>query len=175
MEKHQLIQRFSADQLQQRVRELADEIRTDYRNRQLVVIGILKGAFIFLADLIRHLNIPSEVDFIRLASYGSLTESSGSIRVTKDIELPIAGKHVLVVEDIVDSGITMAWLLDHLRGKNPESVKTCVCIDKCERREKSVAADYIGFRVTQGFLVGYGLDWSEQYRYLPDIYEVKFL
>ena len=174
MRNHQLIERFSPDQLQRRISRLADQIRIDYQDRQLVAIGILKGAFIFLADLIRYMNIPLEVDFIRLASYGAMTESSGSITVTKDIELSIANKDVLVVEDIVDSGITMAWLLDHLRRKNPNSLKTCVCIDKRERREQSVFIDYVGIEVAEGFLVGYGLDYSEQYRYLPGIYEVKF-
>ncbi len=155
-----------------RVRELGEMIRRDYKGRPLVLVGILNGAFIFTADLARAIELPLEVDFIRVASYGSGTNSSGTVRLTKDIELAIAGKEVLLVEDIVDTGRTIAWLTETIAARGPASLKICALIDKQERREVAVTVDYAGFTVAEGFLVGYGLDCAEQYRNLPAVYRL---
>lgn len=170
----QMIQVFSREQIRKKVKALAARISTDYQKKDLIVIGILKGAFIFLADLVREISIPVQIGFVRLASYGSSTATSGHIEITKDIELDIQGRHVLVVEDIVDSGLTIAYLLDHLKQRRPQSIKICALIDKSERRKVQVQVDYVGQVVDRGFLVGYGLDFDEQYRGLPDIYHLKF-
>ncbi len=163
------------DSIQKRVAELAKEIERDMENLQnVVVIGILKGAFIFLADLVRKFNLPIQLDFIRIASYGSSAETSGIIKITKDIELDIEGKHVLLVEDIVDTGLSLKWVIEHLKNKKPASLKVCVFIDKKERRECEVQIDYAAYEVEQGFLVGYGLDYSENHRHLAGVYEVIF-
>ena len=135
-------------------------------------MGILNGVVFFFADLVREITLPSRIDFIRAASYGSGTSSSGSVRLTKDLEIPVEGKPVIVVEDIVDTGLTLARILEILKERGPESIKVCVLIDKLERRETDIAIDYRGFEVKEGFLVGYGLDFDEQYRYLPDIYRL---
>ncbi|MEW6501439.1 MAG: hypoxanthine phosphoribosyltransferase [Thermodesulfobacteriota bacterium] len=155
-----------------RVRELGERIRRDYAGRPLVLVGILNGAFIFTADLARAIDLPLEVDFIRVASYGSGTSSSGSVRLTKDIELAIGGKEVLLVEDIVDTGRTIAALTGMLMARGPASLRICALIDKRERREVAVTVDYAGFTVAEGFLVGYGLDCAEQYRNLPAVYRL---
>ena len=174
MANYQLLERFSAEQLSRSVEQLAKRINRDYKGKNLVLIGILKGAFIFMADLARRLDLPVKLDFVRLASYGDKTQTGGNVRITKDVELPLQGSHVLIVEDIVDSGITLKWLLDHIAKLCPESVKVCALLDKLERREVEVAIDYIGMTVASGFLVGYGLDYSENHRNLPGIYEVVF-
>ena len=161
---------LSRAEIAEKVKTLARRISQDYNNKEIVVIGILKGAFVFLADLVRELTIPIQIDFVRLASYGSGTSSSGSIRITKDIELDIRSRHVLVVEDIVDSGLTIAYLLNYLKQYEPESIKVCTLIDKTERREVQIQLDYAGHVVNVGFLVGYGLDFNENYRALPEIY-----
>ncbi len=162
------------DQIQVKVKELADRISFEYKGKKLVMVGILKGAFIFLADLVRELSIPTEIDFIRLASYGTKAESSGSVRLTKDVELSLEGKDILIVEDIVDTGYTLKFLADHIRKKNPGSVRICALINKSERRECAVEIDYTGFEIPRGFLVGYGLDFNERYRYLRDVHEIVF-
>lgn len=174
MENYQLVSLISSEQLHHRLDELAERINRDYAGEAVIVIGILKGAFVFMADLVRRLSIPVQVDFVRLASYGNSSESSGTIRITKDVELPIEGHHVLVVEDIVDTGTTLAWYLDHLKGFRPKSVKVCALIDKQERRKLDIALDYACISMDRGFLVGYGLDFSEKHRNLPGIYEVQF-
>lgn len=166
---------ISAEQLQQRVDDMARQINRDYQDKNVIVIGILKGAFVFLADLIRRLSFPLQVDFVRLASYGEKTETSGTIQISKDIELHIQGKDILIVEDIVDTGITLSWFLDRLRARKPQSVRVCALIDKFERRELEVPLDYVGIRLEKGFIVGYGLDFCERHRNLPDIQEVRFL
>lgn len=158
--------------LARRVAELGAQLSRDYRGLEPVFVGILKGAFIFLADLVRALEFPVEVDFIRAASYGAGTESTGDIRVTKDVELPLAGRHVLLVEDIVDAGYTLDFLRRHLAAMGPASLKICCLIDKRERRRVEVPLDYVGFVVPQGFLVGYGLDCGEKLRTLPEVYAV---
>ena len=155
-----------------RVKELGQAITRDYSGRPLVVIGILNGAFIFLADLVREIELPIEIDFIRVSSYGSSTCSSGAVRCTKDTEIDLAGKDVLLVEDIVDTGRTIICLTELLKARKVESVKICALIDKKERREVEVEVDYAGFVVAEGFLVGYGLDHAEQHRQHPAIYKI---
>jgi len=174
MGNYRLSERISSTELNRCVELLAERINRDYEGKNLVLIGILKGAFIFMADLARRLDMPVKVDFVRLASYGDQAQTSGKVRITKDVELSLQGSHVLIVEDIVDSGITLRWLLDYIRGRCPESVKICALIDKLERREVEVPIDYVGIKVDSGFLVGYGLDYSENHRNLPAIYEVVF-
>ena len=174
MANYQLLERISRQQIDGCVERLAERINHDYNGKNLILIGILKGAFIFMADLARRLDLAVKIDFVRLASYGDKTQTGGNVRITKDVELPLQGSHVLVVEDIVDSGITLKWLLDHLSNLCPESVKICALIDKLERREVEVHVDYVGMAVESGFLVGYGLDFSENHRNLPAIYEVVF-
>jgi hypoxanthine phosphoribosyltransferase len=164
---------LSRAEIAQKIRTLARRISQDYADEELAVIGILKGAFIFLADLVRELTVPVEIDFVRLASYGSDTSSSGHVQITKELELDIRDRHVLVVEDIVDSGLTIAYLLDYLEQFRPKSVRVCTLIDKTERREVNIATHYVGHVVDHGFLVGYGLDFDEKYRALPDIYHLE--
>lgn len=174
MRSYELVPVISSEQLQTTVDGLARQINHDYRGESLILIGILKGAFIFLSDLARKLTIPAQVDFVRLASYGQGTETSGEITITKDIELSVRGQHVLIIEDIVDTGITLAWYLRHLGESDPASVRICALIDKTERRQIEVPLDYVGIKLDKGFLVGYGLDYSENHRNLPAIYEVQF-
>jgi len=151
------------------VTSLADEITQAYAGKCPLVIGVLKGSFIFMADLVRNLNFPLELDFIRLSSYGCGTESSGKVKVIQDIITPSEGRDVLVVEDIVDSGYSISFLLGYLQKKKSASVKLCCLMDKPLRRKVPVPVDYVGFTVPDKFLVGYGLDCAEQYRNLPDI------
>lgn len=161
---------YDKERIDRRVKELAKIISRDYEGRDLVLVGILKGAFIFLADLSRSLSVPHSLDFARLASYGSQAQSSGIIEIKKDIEMPLEGKDVILVEDIVDTGTTLAFFQKKILQRNPRSVKICALIDKKERREVECNAHYVGFSVERGFIVGYGLDFNEKYRYLPDIY-----
>ena len=136
------------------------------------MLGVLKGCFIFLSDLVRQVDFPLEVDFVRLASYGSSATSSGQVQLVKAPELPIKGRPVLVVEDIIDTGLTLKWLREYLESMEPSVVRMCVLVDKAERREVDVDVEYVGFKVPDGFLVGYGLDFDEHYRFLPGIYEL---
>ena len=159
--------------IEQTVARLAAQITEDYRDRQLVAVGILKGAFIFMADLVRRLDIPLEVDFITVSSYGSGTESSRIITLRQDLTTDIRGKHVLVIEDIVDSGHTVCYVLEHLAAAGAASVRLCALADKPSRREASVRLDYLGFTVPDRFVVGYGLDFDNKFRYLPDIYALE--
>lgn len=160
---------ITREQIQARLQELAAQINGDYAGQPLILVGILKGVFIFLADLIRLLEMPVRVDFVRLRSYGAGDTSSGRVEITKDLEMPITGQHVLIVEDIIDSGLTLQYLIEHLRRQQPKSLKICCLTDKVERRALTVAIDYVGFVVQKGFLVGYGLDYAEDYRQFPDI------
>jgi hypoxanthine phosphoribosyltransferase len=163
---------FSRAAIQKRVQELASQISGDYAGRELVVIGILKGAFIFMADLVREISIPCKIDFVRVASYGASSESFGKVVMTKDIETSIKGRDILIVEDIVDTGLTLQYLIEWLKERNPHSLKICVFLDKRKRRKVSFEADYVGFTIDDGFVVGYGLDFNEQYRFLPDVYVI---
>ncbi len=160
---------FDRHEIETAVRRLASEISKDYRNQNPLLLGVLRGSFVFMADLIRHLDFPLEVDFIGLSSYGSSTQSSGKIKVVKKLETPVRERNVLVVEDIVDTGLTTAFLLQHLQRRKPASVKLCALTEKPSRREVSVNIDYLGFTVPDKFLVGYGLDANQKCRNLPDI------
>ncbi|NTV13601.1 MAG: hypoxanthine phosphoribosyltransferase [Desulfobulbaceae bacterium] len=160
---------ISREKIATRVAELGRQLAADYAGRELLVVGVLHGAFVFTSDLIRALNLPLTVDFIRVASYGDATCSSGQICLSKDLECPVAGRHLLLVEDIVDTGRTLAWLREHLLARQPASLKVCALLDKGKRREVAVVVDYAGFLVAEGFLVGYGLDYGGRYRQLPDI------
>ncbi len=164
---------FTRAEIDRRVRELAERISSDYAGRELIVIGILKGAFIFMADLIRALSIPCRVDFVRLASYGAGAASSGRVVLTKDIETSIRGRDILIVEDIVDTGLTLTFLVDWFKERNPASLKVCAFLDKRRRRRVPFEADYVGFSIDDGFVVGYGLDFDEQARFLPDVYVIE--
>jgi hypoxanthine phosphoribosyltransferase len=160
---------FTKADIDRRVQELADVISHDYHGKELVIIGILKGAFVFMADLIRSLKVPCIVDFVRLASYGSKTVSSESIVITKDIEISLKGRDVLVVEDIVDTGLTLSFLVNRLKEREPQTLRVCVFLDKSTRRKVLFEADYTGFQIEDRFVVGYGLDFNEKFRFLPEI------
>ncbi len=168
-----LVPVLKRDEIQRIVSELGQKISSDYQGRELILVGVLKGAFVFLSDLIRQLAIPVKVDFIRAASYGSGTSTSGRIQLTKEIEIDIKGKDVMVVEDIVDTGLTLNYLLEHLWSFGPSSLRVCTLLDKTERRQSDVVIDYAGCQVPEGFLVGYGLDYAEDYRHLPAIYHLQ--
>jgi hypoxanthine phosphoribosyltransferase len=155
------------DELEHRVRELAAEISRDYADRELLLIGVLKGAVFFLADLMRHLEIECEVDFMAVSSYGASTDSSGVVRILKDLDAPIEGRDVLIVEDIVDSGLTLSYLFRMLRARNPESLEVCALLTKPDRREIDLPIRYVGFEIPNRFAIGYGLDFAERYRNLP--------
>jgi hypoxanthine phosphoribosyltransferase len=156
-----------ADALQRRVKELAAEITADYEDRDLLLICVLKGAVFFLSDLMRHIEVPCEVDFMAVASYGDATESSGVVRILKDLDAPIEGRDVLIVEDIVDSGLTLEYLMRNLKARGPASIEVCALLTKPERRKADVPAKYIGFEISNRFVIGYGLDHAERYRNLP--------
>jgi hypoxanthine phosphoribosyltransferase len=164
---------ISRDKIAKAVDRLAREISRDYQGRQPLLVGILKGSFVFMADLVRRLDLPLELDFVRLSSYGSAKESSGKVRASHGLQTRIKGRDVLVVEDIVDTGITVSFLLDYLMKKKPASLKFCALADKPSRRRVPVSIDYLGFAVPDKFVVGYGLDCDERFRNLPDIYVME--
>ena len=166
----ELVPMFTAEQIDRRIRELADRINETYAGRQLVLVCVLKGAFMFFSDLVKHVTVSPEIDFVRLASYGRSDVSSGNISFSKDVELPLAGKDVVLVEDIVDSGRTMDFLLRQMKARGAASLRVAALVDKTERREVSVHVDFAGFSVSSGFIVGYGLDYAERCRELPAIY-----
>jgi hypoxanthine phosphoribosyltransferase len=153
--------------LTQRVRELGEQISGDYAGRDLLMVGVLKGAVFFLSDLMRHISSPCEVDFMAVASYGSSTDSSGVVRILKDLDIPIEGREVLIVEDIVDSGLTLSYLLRTLRARNPGSLEVCALLTKPERRKVDLPIRYTGFEIPNRFAIGYGLDHAERFRNLP--------
>ena len=155
---------ISEEKIGQRVREIGEQISRDYRSERIVIVGVLKGCFIFLSDLIRQVSVPHEVDFIAVSSYGNSTESSGVVRLLKDLETVIHGRHVLLVEDIVDTGSSLAYIRENLETRNPASLRICALLDKRERREREVSVDYVGFEIPNRFVVGYGLDYAERYR-----------
>ena len=156
-----------ADDLQHRVRELAAEISRDYADKDPLLICVLKGAVFFLSDLMRHIEIPCEVDFMAVASYGSATDSSGVVRILKDLDAAIEGRHVVIVEDIVDSGLTLQYLLRNLGARDPASLEVCTVLTKPERRKVDLTPRYVGFEIPNRFAIGYGLDVGERYRNLP--------
>jgi hypoxanthine phosphoribosyltransferase len=163
----------SAEDLQRRIRELGAEISADYEGRDLVMIGVLKGAVLFLADLMRELEVPCEIDFIAVSSYGSATDSSGVVRILKDLDASIEGRDVLLVEDIVDSGLTLHYLLKSLRARNPRSLQVCALLTKPERRRVDLPIRYVGFEIANRFAIGYGLDHAQRYRNLPYVAALK--
>jgi hypoxanthine phosphoribosyltransferase len=155
------------DQLQRRVRELGQQISTDYDERNPLLIGVLKGAVFFLADLMREITVPCEVDFMAISSYGSATQSSGVVRILKDLDRAIEGRHVLIVEDIVDSGLTLQYLMRNLGARKPASLEVCALLTKPDRRKVDLPTRYLGFEIPDKFAIGYGLDFAEHYRNLP--------
>jgi len=168
-----ILRKISEEEIRLKVQKIAQDLTKDYQDREPVLIGVLTGVFIFFADLVREISFPLKMDFVRLASYGSKDVSSGKISLTKDIELSVQGKPVLIVEDIIDTGLTLSYLVRHIRDKEPESIKVCTLINKLERREKVIQIDYWGFEIETGFLVGYGLDYNEQFRSLPYILSLE--
>jgi hypoxanthine phosphoribosyltransferase len=155
------------DVLQRRIAELGEEISNDYAGRDLLLIGVLKGAVFFMADLMRKLTIPCEIDFMAISSYGDSTDSSGVVRILKDLDINIEGRDVLIVEDIIDSGLTLSYLMRTLKAREPASLEICALLTKPERREADVPVRYIGFEIPNRFVIGYGLDFAERYRNLP--------
>ena len=162
-----------AEDLNRRVRELAAEVSRDYAGKDLLLIGVLKGAVFFVSDLMRHLDIPVEVDFMAVASYGSATKSSGVVRILKDLDAAIEGRDVLIVEDIVDSGLTLQYLLRNLAGRHPASLEVCALLVKPERQKVDLETRYVGFEIPDRFAIGYGLDHGERYRNLPYVAALK--
>ena len=163
---------FTREEIAATVRRLAAEIGRDYRDKHPVLIGVLKGSFMFLADLIRLLDFPLEVEFIRLSSYGG-GQSPGKIKLVQDVQSEIKDRHVLVIEDTIDTGLTTAFVLEHLKQKKPASLKLCTLTDKPSRRKTAVNIDYLGLTVPNKFIVGYGIDWDERFRYLSGIYTIE--
>lgn len=168
-----LIPVLTKEEIDKTVSEIASRISSDYKGCDLILVGVLKGAFIFLSDLIRQLTIPVKVDFAGLSSYGTQTSTSGSIHLTKDIEIDLKDADVLIIEDIIDTGLSLAYLVDHIKTFNPKSVKICALLDKRERRKADINIDYVGHVIEKGFLVGYGLDYAEKFRNLPEVYHLK--
>jgi len=160
---------ISEEQIRQRVKELGKQITEDYKGKEVLFIGILRGAVLFMSDLIREVDLDARIDFMAVTSYGASTKSSGVVRILKDLDSDIEGMDVIIVEDIVDSGTTLHYLRDYLLGRKPKSLKICAFLDKPERREADIRADYVGFEVENKFIVGYGLDYDGKYRNLPYI------
>ncbi|MBM7854244.1 hypoxanthine phosphoribosyltransferase [Desulfohalotomaculum tongense] len=164
---------LTEEEIRDRVKQLGQQISRDYQGKKVLVVGILKGAMIFLADLVRNISIPTYFDFMAVSSYGSSTQSSGAVRILKDLDRSIEGKHVLIVEDIVDTGLTLKYLVENLNSRGPESLKICTLLDKPERRTVDINAHYKGFTIPNEFVVGYGLDFNERYRNLPYVAVLK--
>ena len=155
------------ERIQSRIRELGAELSVDYAGRELLLVGVLKGAVFFMADLMRSLTVPCEIDFMAISSYGASTDSSGVVRILKDLDINVEGRHVLVVEDIIDSGLTLSYLLRNLESREPASLEICALLTKPTRREIDVPVRYVGFEIPNKFVIGYGLDYAERYRNLP--------
>jgi hypoxanthine phosphoribosyltransferase len=160
---------LTGEVIQAKVIELGEQVTSDYQGKNLLLLGTLKGAVPFIADLARAINLPLEIDYMAISSYGNSTQSSGVVRILKDLEGPVQNKHVLIVEDIVDSGLTLHYLMDVLRQRKPLSLRVCALLDKLRERVKPVELDYTGFRIPNQFVVGYGLDYAQRYRNLPYI------
>ena len=163
----------SGEELQRRVAELGERINADYAGRDLIMVGVLKGAVIFMADLMRALSVPCEVEFMAVSSYGSQTDSSGVVRILKDLDTPIVGRDVLIVEDIIDSGLTLHYLLRNLQARDPRSLEVCALLTKPERRRVELPIRYVGFEIPNRFAIGYGLDHAQQYRNLDYVAALK--
>ncbi|HAQ41850.1 MAG TPA: hypoxanthine phosphoribosyltransferase [Clostridiales bacterium] len=164
---------IAEDVLQAKVAELGEKIKEDYKDKDLLLVCVLKGAVIFVSDLMRKIDLPLDIDFMAISSYGSNTQSSGVVRILKDLNTSIEGRHVLIVEDIIDSGLTLSYLVDNLKSRKPASVEICTILDKPDRREADLKIKYKGFQVPDEFVVGYGLDYAEKYRNLPYIAVLK--
>ena len=164
---------YNEDQLRGKIREIGKKISEEYKGTDLLLIGVLKGSVVFMADLIKEINIPCSIDFMAVSSYGSSTSSSGVVRILKDLDSEIEGKDVLIVEDIIDSGVTLKYLIKYLQGRKPNSVEIACLLNKPERRKVDIGVKYIGYNVPDLFLVGYGLDYAEKYRNLPYIGVLK--
>ena len=160
---------LSEDEIREKVRELGGKITADYKNSHLMLVTVLKGAVVFLADLMRQIDVPAEIDFMVVSSYGSGVKSSGVVKIVKDLDVPLAGKDILIVEDILDSGLTLSYIKELLESRGPRSIRIATLLDKPERRKANIAADYRGFEIPDEFVVGYGLDYDEDYRNLPFI------
>ncbi len=164
---------ITVDEINNKVKELGEQISKDYQNKDLLVVGILKGSVVFLSDLVRNISQPLLIDFMDVSSYGASTHTSGVVRILKDLETDLVGKDVLIVEDIVDTGLTLSYLKENLLSRNPASLKICSFLDKPERRKADIMPDYCGFEIPDEFVVGYGLDFAEKYRNLPYIAVLK--
>jgi len=160
---------ITEEALQARITEIAAEVNRDYEGRELLVIGVLKGAVFFIADLVRQLHVPCEIDFMAVSSYGSQTHSSGVVRILKDLDIPIAGRHVLIVEDVIDSGLTLSYLLKNLASRDPASLEICTLLTKPRHQRLRINTRYVGFELRDVFVIGYGLDHGERFRNLPFI------
>ena len=160
---------LSEDEIREKVRELGGKITADYKNSNLMLVTVLKGAVVFLADLMRQIDVPAEIDFMVVSSYGSGVKSSGVVKIVKDLDVPLAGKDILIVEDILDSGLTLSYIKELLESRGPRSIRIATLLDKHSRRKVDLQADYIGFSVPDEFVIGYGLDYDEKYRNLPYI------
>ena len=160
---------LSEDEIREMVRELGGKITADYKNSNLMLVTVLKGAVVFLADLMRQIDVPAEIDFMVVSSYGSGVKSSGVVKIVKDLDVPLAGKDILIVEDILDSGLTLSYIKELLESRGPRSIRIATLLDKPSRRKVDLQADYIGFSVPDEFVIGYGLDYDEKYRNLPYI------
>jgi len=164
---------YNEKELSLKVKELGERISKDYLDKDLLVIGVLKGANVFLSDLIRKIEMPIEIDFMAVSSYGLSTESSGVVRIIKDLDSDIQDKDVLIIEDIIDTGLTLKYLYENLKSRNPKSLKICTLLDKPDRRKVDIKVDYIGYQIPDEFIVGYGIDYAEKYRNLPYIATLK--
>ena len=160
---------LSEDEIREKVRELGGKITADYKNSNLMLVTVLKGAVVFRADLMRRIDVPAEIDFMVVSSYGSGVKSSGVVKIVKDLDVPLAGKDILIVEDILDSGLTLSYIKELLESRGPRSIRIATLLDKPSRRKVDLQADYIGFSVPDEFVIGYGLDYDEKYRNLPYI------
>ncbi len=164
---------FTAEQIQEIVQRIGKKISEDYADKDLIMISVLKGSLMFMADLMRAVTIPCSIDFLSVSSYGAGTTTTGEVKILKDLDISLEGKDVLVVEDILDSGMTLSFLLKSLKARNPRSIRLCTLLDKPERRRVNIQADYVGVQVPDKFIVGYGLDYAEKYRNLPYIGVLK--
>lgn len=164
---------FDQEHLAQKCQELANQVNEDYKNKELVLVGILKGSFMFMSDLVKRTTIPLEIEFMAVSSYGSSTESSGVVRILKDLDTDIKGKHVLLVEDIIDSGTTLTYLMDYLKGRGAASVEIMCLLDKPARRTQVLPVRYVGYVIPDAFIIGYGIDYAERYRNLPFVATLK--